>query len=174
VSPTPSPGSSGSPIPHGSGGRWRGLAARLTRPEIEPAALQSYRHEQRTQLVLPIVSALMEGGFIGVIADKVYHVHPGVLALITAAPMFGLLSSVVWAQLALGRRKIPFTTSLMLLFVGAAAAIAMLPEGPVGSWLLVASMVAARLVLGGIITIRSLVWTFNYPRDARARVTSRL
>ena len=153
---------------------WRSVAARLTRPEIAPAALESYRHEQRTQLVLPIVSALMEGGFVGVIADKVYHVHPGVLALITAAPMFGLLSSFVWAQLALGRRKIPFTTTLMCLFVGAAAAVAMLPEGPIGGWLLVASMIAARLVLGGIITIRSLVWTFNYPREARARVTSRL
>jgi MFS family permease len=124
--------------------------------------------------VLPIVTALMEGGFVGVIADKVYHVHPGVLALITAAPMFGLLSSFVWAQLALRRRKVPFTTSLMLLFVAAAAAVAMLPEGPIGAWLLVASMIAARLLLGGIITIRSLVWTFNYPREARARVTSRL
>jgi MFS family permease len=116
----------------------------------------------------------MEGGFVGVIADKVYHVHPGVLALVTAAPMFGLLSSFVWAQLALGRRKVPFTTALMCLFVGAAAAVAMLPRGPIGGWLLVASMIAARLLLGGIITIRSLVWTFNYPREARARVTSRL
>ena len=116
----------------------------------------------------------MEGGFVGVIADKVYHVHPGVLALITAAPTFGLLSSVVWAQIALGRRKIPFTASLMLLFVGAAGAVAVLPEGPVGGWLLAGFMIAARLLLGGIITIRSLVWTFNYPREARARVTSRL
>jgi MFS family permease len=116
----------------------------------------------------------MEGGFVGVIADKVYHVHPGVLALVTAAPMFGLLSSFVWAQLALGRRKVPFATTLMCLFVGAAAVVAMLPKGPVGGWLLVASMIAARLLLGGIITIRSLVWTFNYPREARARVTSRL
>jgi len=116
----------------------------------------------------------MEGGFVGVIADKVYHVHPGVLALVTAAPMFGLLSSFVWAQLALGRRKVPFTTSLMFFFVAAAAAVATLPEGPIGGWLLVASMIAARLLLGGIITIRSLVWTFNYPREARARVTSRL
>lgn len=124
--------------------------------------------------MLPIVSALMEGGFIGVIADKVYHVHPGVLALITAAPMFGLLSSFVWAELAVGRRKVPFTTWLQLLFVGAAAAVAMLPEGPVGGWLLVACMITARLLLGGIITIRSLVWTFNYPRETRARVTSRL
>ncbi len=174
TTPIPSPGLSGSPTPPASGGRWRRVAARLTRPEIEPAALQSYRHEQRTQLVLPIVSALTEGGFIGVIADKVYHVHPGVLALITAAPMFGLLSSFVWAQLALGRRKVPFATSLMLLFVGAAAAVAMLPEGSIGGWLLATCMIAARLMLGGIITIRSLVWTFNYPREARARVTSRL
>jgi hypothetical protein len=173
-SPVSSSGFSGSPEPPASASRWRSIAARLTRPEIEPAALQSYRHEQRTQLVLPIVSALTEGGFIGVIADKVYHVHPGVLALITAAPMFGLLSSVVWAQLALGRRKIPFTASLMLLFVAAAGAVAVLPEGPIGGWLLVGCMVAARLLLGGIITIRSLVWTFNYPREARARVTSRL
>jgi len=116
----------------------------------------------------------MEGGFVGVIADKVYHVHPGVLALITAAPMFGLLSSFVWAQLALGRRKVPFTASLMLFFVGAAAAVALLPDGPIGGWLLAGCMIAARLLLGGIITIRSLVWTFNYPREARARVTSRL
>ncbi len=163
-----------SPAPLTSARRWRSVAAWLTRPEIEPAALQGFRHEQRTQLVLPIVTALMEGGFIGVIADKVYHVHPGVLALITAAPMFGLLSSFVWAQLALGRRKVPFTTSLMLLFVGAAGLVALLPEGPVGGWLLVGCMIAARLLLGGIITIRSLVWTFNYPREARARVTSRL
>jgi hypothetical protein len=154
--------------------RWRSLAAQLARPEIDPAALESYQRERATQLALPVATALMEGGFIGVIADKVYQVHPAVLALITAAPMFGLLSSFLWAQLALGRRKVPLITSLMLLFVAAAAAIALLPEGRVGGWLLVASMITARLVLGGIITIRSLVWTFNYPRQTRARVISRL
>jgi MFS family permease len=146
----------------------------LTRPEIEAAALKSYRHERRTNFGVPVVSALMEGGFIGVIADKVYHVHPSVLALISAAPMFGLLSSFVWARLAQGRPKVPWITSLMVLFVAAAAAIAALPEGRFGAWLLVASMISARLLLGGIITIRSLVWTLNYPREARARVTSRL
>jgi MFS family permease len=116
----------------------------------------------------------MEGGFIGVIADKVYHVHPAVLALISAAPMFGLLSSFVWARLALGRPKVPWITSLMALLVGAAATVAALPEGPTGGWILVVSLICARLLIGGIITIRSLVWTLNYPRQSRARVTSRL
>ena len=79
---------------------WRSVAARLTRPEIEPAALQSYRHEQRTQLVLPIVTALMEGGFIGVIADKMYHVHP-----VIEAPLIYLVSHQLQAS---------YTTSIAL------------------------------------------------------------
>jgi MFS family permease len=173
-SPALSAGLSGSGPEEVSAGRWQTLAAWVKRPEIEAAALESYRHERRTNFGIPVVSALMEGGFIGVIADKVYHVHPGVLALISAAPMFGLLSSFVWARLALGRPKVPWITSLMALFVAAAVAIAALPERPFGGWLLVVSMISARLILGGIITIRSLVWTLNYPRETRARVTSRL
>ncbi len=155
-------------------GRWRPVAAGLGRPAIGAAALASYRYERRTELGLPIAGALLEGGFVGVIADKVYHVHPAVLALITAAPMFGLLSSVVWARLAAGRPKVPFITALMASVVGCVAVIAMLPEGPAGGWVLVGALVAARLILAGVITIRSLVWSLNYPREARARLTGRL
>jgi MFS family permease len=163
-SPVLSAGLSASETPVAPRGRWRAFAARLTRPPIEVAALESYRHERRTELGMPIVGALMEGGFVGVIA----------LALITAAPMFGLLSSVLWARIALGRRKVPLITSLMAAFVVITAAVALLPETPVGGWLLAALVIGARLVLGGTITIRSLVWTLNYPREARGRVTSRL
>ena len=35
---------------------------------------------------------------------------------------------------------------------------------------LVGCQVASRLVLGGIVTLRSLIWTLNYPRDARGRL----
>ena len=154
--------------------RWRRVAAHLTRPEIAATALASYRYERWTELAMPIAGTLLEGGFIGVIADKLYHVHPSVLALITAAPMFGLLSSVLWARLAVGRRKVPFITALMTGFVGCVATISVLPNGPLGPWLLVGSQIVARLILGGIITIRSVIWTLNYPHEARARVTSRL
>jgi hypothetical protein len=65
----------------------------LRRPELGPLALAGYRRERLTEACFTAGPALMEGGFIGVIADKLFHVHPAVLALVTAAPMFGNLSS---------------------------------------------------------------------------------
>jgi len=154
--------------------RLRSALASFERPEIEPLALEGYRRERSFELSFPIAAALMEGGFIGVIADKVFQVHPAVLALITAAPMAGNLSSFLWARLAQGRRKIPLLVGLQLGFLLCVGAIALAPRGAGGAFVLVASLIVARLVLGGILTVRSLVWTLNYPRTSRARVTSRL
>jgi hypothetical protein len=147
-----------------SGSRWAtGLASRLRgrleRPEIAPLALAGYRRERIRDLSFPVAMALMEGGFVGVLADKLYHVHPSVLALISAAPMFGNLSSFLWVRLAHGRPKVPILVRLQLFFLAFVALVALL---------------MSRLVLGGIVTLRSLVWTLNYPRDTRARVTARL
>jgi MFS family permease len=151
-----------------------GLFAGLRRPKLLRLALRSYRRERIAEICFPIASALMEGGFIGVIAVKIFHVHPGVLALISAAPMFGNLSSFLWARLSQGRRKVPFIVGLQSLFIALAFVIALVPLSSAGAWLVVGSLIASRLVLGGIITIRSLVWTLNYPREARGRVTWRL
>jgi MFS family permease len=159
-------------------GRRKSLAGRLRdhleRPEISAVALAGYRHERIRDLCFPVASALMEGGFVGVLADKIYHVHPSVLALISAAPMLGNLSSFLWARLAHGRPKVPILVRLQLFFMTFVALVAFLPPGPVGATVLTVSLVMARLVLGGIVTLRSLVWTLNYPRDTRARVTARL
>jgi hypothetical protein len=62
----------------------------------------------------------------------------------------------------------------MTAFTASVAAVALIPEGRAGAVLLVALLVAARLLLGGIITLRSIVWSLNYPRDARGRVIARL
>jgi hypothetical protein len=162
-----------------SGPRGRtGLAGRLRggleRPAIAPLALAGYRRERIRDLSFPVATALMEGGFVGVLADKLYHVHPSVLALISAAPMFGNLSSFLWARVALGRAKVPILVRLQLFFMAFVALVAFLPSGNVGAAVLTIAMVMSRLVLGGIVTLRSLVWTLNYPRETRARVTARL
>jgi MFS family permease len=154
--------------------RMRGAFGDLRRPAMRQTVLSSYRRERLYDATYPIVGALMEGGFLGVIADKVYHVHPAVLALVSAAPMFGNLSSGLWARLAHGRRKVPLILALQSLVVLAAGAVALLPETGAGAWSLVSLQIASRLILGGVVTVRSLVWTLNYPRMARARVTSRL
>lgn len=150
------------------------LAAALRRPPIEADALASFRRERAADATLPICYALMEGGFVGVIADKVYHAHPALIALATAAPMFGNLSSVWWARLAERVRTVPLLLALQAALVVCVAGVALLPRTALGGALLMTLLVAARLAIGAIVTVRSLVWTRNYPRAVRARVTSRL
>ncbi|MCP4005110.1 MAG: MFS transporter [bacterium] len=146
----------------------------LRRPRISGTALRGYRLERVAEFSFPIATGLLQGGFVGVIADKIFLVHPATLALITAAPMFGNLSSFAWARLAQGRRKVPLVVLLQVFFVLLTGAIALIPGGASGAWMLVCALVAAHLILGGIVTVRSLVWTLNYPRDTRSRVTARL
>jgi len=163
-------------VGEGGGGRRGigGLAAALRRPEIEADSLASFRRERAADATLPVCQALMEGGFVGVIADKVFHAHPALIALATAAPMFGNLSSVFWARLAERVPTVPLLLALQATLVACVAAVALLPRSALGGALLMALLVAARLALGAIVTVRSVVWTRNYPRAVRARVTSRL
>ncbi|MDH3518589.1 MAG: hypothetical protein OEM66_06660, partial [Acidimicrobiia bacterium] len=60
----------------------------------------------------------------GVIADKLFHVHPTLIALISAAPMFGNLSSAIWARLSQRFRKVPMVVVLQTGLVATVAAIA--------------------------------------------------
>ena len=153
---------------------WRGWAEALRRPEIEPGALASFRRERAADATLPLCMALMEGGFVGVIADKVYHAHPAWIALASAAPMFGNLSSVWWARLAERMAPVPLLVGLQAALVVCVASVALLPRSPLGLVLLMWLLVAARLAIGAMATVRSVVWTCNYPRAVRARVTARL
>ena len=149
-------------------------SARVARPSVDPLAQRGYEKERIYEVGIHIGIAVMEGGFVGVVADKMFAVHPAVIALISAASMFGNLSSFLWARLAQGRPKVPFLHRMQLLFLAFVLSMAFLPDGPLGAALLVAAVIAARLTLGGIVTLRSIVWTLNYPREVRGRVTSRL
>ena len=144
------------------------------RPELGQRALEGYRRERLNQLTLPIGLALMEGGFVGVIADKVYHVHPAVLAVTAAAPMLGNIASFAWSRLARGRRKVPLVTALEGAICLGVAVVALAPSGPWGAALLVGALIAVRVLIAGEVTVRSTIWSLNYPREVRARFTGRL
>jgi MFS family permease len=88
--------------------------------------------------------------------------------------MFANLSSVWWARLAERVRPVPILVALQSTLVACVAAVALLPRSPLGLVLLMALLVSARLAIGAVVTVRSLVWTHNYPRAVRARVTARL
>ncbi len=143
-------------------------------PDLDPAVRKSFRREQLSELTLPLATSLMEGGFVSVVAAKAFNVEPWVIAVISAAPMFGNLSSFFWTRLASGRSKVPMMVTLQMLVLLCVVAIALSPRSHEGSWILLTSVVTARILLVGIITVRSVAWSLNYDRALRARATGRL
>ena len=153
----------------------RRLFSRFTaRPELPAPAQRAFRYEQLSELTLPVAFTLLEGGIVGVIAAKIYQVSPFVLAVITAAPMFGNLSSYFWSRLANARTKVRFANGVQIATIACVLAIAVAPVNDAGAALLVLGMVLSRLLITGIITVRSVVWSLNYTRGVRARTTGRL
>jgi hypothetical protein len=136
----------------------------------------SYRSEMRSALTYPLAAALAEGSFTGVVAAKYFKASPVLLAVITAAPMFGNIMALLWAELARTRRKVPFVNLLQVGVVTSVAAVALTRALPlhVGGWAFAGLIIVARVLASGIITVRSAIWRFNYPRQTRARIVGRI
>lgn len=134
----------------------------------------SFRAEKLTECTLPITLVLLEGGVVGVIAAKVYQVSPLVLAIITAAPMFANLSSFAWNRIAAGRAKVKLACLLQAAILLCVLAVAVAPINDLGAIVLVASMIISRILVAGLITVRSVIWSLNYARNNRAQATGQL
>jgi MFS family permease len=117
---------------------------------------------------------LLEGGVVGVIAAKIYEVSPATLAVISAAPMFANLSSFLWNVLATARPKVAFANLVQIGTIVCVLAVALAPVNEMGAFVLVASMIASRILVAGLVTVRSVVWSLNYERSTRAQATGRL
>jgi hypothetical protein len=87
----------------------RGL---LQRPEISPFALASYRRELRAEAALPACYALPGGGFVGVLADRVFQLSPFGIALVSSSQLFGHLASASWARLGERVHRVPLINTL--------------------------------------------------------------
>ncbi len=146
----------------------------LAVPGLPAPVARSFRSEQLTELTLPVALSLIEGGFAAVVAAKTFDVPPWLLAVISASPMFGNLSSFVWNRIASARSKVPMIVTLQGLVLACVFAVALSPRSLVGATVLVCAVIAGRLLIAGVITARSVTWSLNYGRSLRARVTSRL
>ncbi len=144
--------------------------------ELNSRFRSNLRWEQLTELSVPASFALLEGSFCAILADKMFAAPGWVLALLTSAPMWANLSSVFWNPLTRGLPKVPTILALQALTLACLGIVVALPQGDnqLGLALLVSAMVSGRLLISGIITVRSVVWSLNYHRDVRARSTARL
>jgi hypothetical protein len=136
----------------------------------------SYRYEIRSALTFPLAASLAEGSFTGIVAAKYFGASPTLIALITAAPMFGNIAALIWAELAKTRRKVAMVNLLQLgiiLLIAAVALTAKLPQ-QWGGWIFGLIIILVRLLASGIPTIRSEIWRCNYPRHIRAQIIGRI
>lgn len=136
----------------------------------------SYRYEMRSSLTFPLASSLAEGAFTGVVAAKFFQAPPVLIAVITAAPMFGNIMAMVWSELSRSRPKVPFVNLLQLgviLMIALSALTAFLPPAA-GSWIFASLIIIARLLASGILTVRSTIWRANYPRNLRGQIVGRI
>jgi hypothetical protein len=137
---------------------------------------RNYRHELRSALTFPLAGSLAEGSFTGVIAAKNFGAGVVLMSVISAAPMFGNIMAIVWSNVAIGRRKVPMVNTLQLgvvLMIASVALCQYLPREMQG-WVFAGQIIIARLLVSGIITLRSTIWRANYPRSVRGQVTSRI
>ena len=88
--------------------------------------------------------------------------------------MFANLSSFVWGRLSTGRSKVSVACVLQALIIACVVSVALIFDGAFGAAVLVSSMIASRVLLAGVVTVRSVIWSLNFARNQRARATSQL
>ena len=96
------------------------------------------------------------------------------VALVSGAPAFSNVLSFVWANLAHGRARVRLMVLLQALFALLVGCVSFASHAAGGLLLTVVSVIAARVVWAGILTVRAAVWSANYPRKVLARITGRI
>jgi len=136
--------------------------------------------ERRAWTLIYLCLGVIEGGTAAVMVRSLFaDAAPGlvvdlVLGIVSAAPAWANLVSLVFARRAQGRPKIQFLRPLLLAMAVCVGALALLPVGGVGLVAFLVLYSAARLLWAGVDTVRSVIWSVNYPRRLRARVTGRI
>jgi hypothetical protein len=96
------------------------------------------------------------------------------VALVSGAPAFSNVLSFVWANLAHGRSRVRLMVALQAGFALLVGCVSFASHGTGGLVLAVLSIVAARVLWAGVLTVRAAIWTANYPRNVLARITGRI
>jgi len=149
-------------------------------PRSVPAySRANYRRELTASFFFPIALAAVEGAVIAVLVMNAYAglVDKRMLAyavgLLGSAGELANITSFLWAAVAHGRDKVKLIAGLQGVVVLMVGVVALSPRTAAGLWVLAAAVLAARVAMAGVFTLRATVWRANYPRKERARVTGK-
>ncbi len=136
--------------------------------------------EVQVNALMAVTLGALEGGLLGVIVKTGFDqvAAPAsvnlAVAMVAGAPAFANAASLAFANLAHGRNKTRWVSSLMAACSVCAILIALSPVSGAGLIWLVFWMIAARLCWAGVITLRAAIWRANFPRHVRATITGRI
>ncbi|MDH4166220.1 MAG: hypothetical protein OEY13_10515 [Gammaproteobacteria bacterium] len=138
------------------------------------------RYERRAWTLIYLCLGLVEGGTAAVMVRSLFGDQAPalavdlVVAIVSAAPAWANLASVAYARRAQGQRKVSFLFPLLLAMTACVGALALVPQSGTGLLLFLILYAAARLLWAGVETVRSVLWSVNYPSRLRARITGRI
>jgi hypothetical protein len=144
------------------------MAEALFRREITPWAL------------LGVTLGLVEGATAAVLVKHHFATAADPLtvnlavAFVSGAPALSNVVSFIWANVAHGRERVRLMVGLQALFAVLVGLVSLAPTETGGLLLAVLSVVGARVIWAGVLTVRAAIWTSNYPRNVLARVTGRI
>ena len=139
-----------------------------------------YRRESLSWGLIGFTLGLVEGATAAVLVKKGFAgtASPAAVnlavAFVSGAPALSNVVSFLWANLAHGRTRVKLMVGLMASFALLVGLVGLSPRASGGLTIMVLSVIAARVLWSGILTVRSSVWTANYPRAVLARVTGRI
>ncbi|MCR9217292.1 MAG: hypothetical protein NXI14_08840 [bacterium] len=150
------------------------IAARFSASAFPMMSRRAYAWELRSACFLPFALACVEGGVIGTIAKKAFEASDLVIAILAAAPALSNIASFLWTRAFHGRNRVRAILVLQAIILSCVGVIAMAPISPLGVWMIVFAVLAARFAMAGIIVARSDVWRANYTRVSRSRAAGNL
>jgi len=144
------------------------------------AAEAAFRREIAPWALLGLTLGLVEGATAAVLIKKTFAnaASPWIVnlavAFVSGAPALSNVVSFVWANLAHGRARIRLMVALQGMFALLVGMLGVAPRVLGGLAFAVASILIARVLWTGILTVRAAVWSANYPRQAIGRYTGRI
>jgi len=144
------------------------------------AAEAAFRREIAPWALLGLTLGLVEGATAAVLIKKTFAdaADPWAVnlavAFVSGAPALSNVVSFVWANLAHGRARIGLIVALQALFAVLVGLLGVAPRALSGLAFAVASILIARVIWTGILTVRAAIWSSNYPRQAIGRYTGRI
>jgi MFS family permease len=143
-------------------------------------ALALYRRELLPWALVGCTLGLVEGATAAVLVKRGFadlappEVVNLAVAFVSGSPALANMTSFLWANLAHGREKVRLLVWLLAVFGVVVGVIGLSPRASSGLILTLLSVLVARVIWAGVLTVRAAVWSANYPRAILAQITGRI